>query len=164
MFCPQCRAEFLEGVTRCQSCQVDLVDSIPDEDIFASTEAMARALAGRELEAVVVGHHVALRETQKALTDARIPSVIAGEAGEVEAGLHNRFFLMVEAARLEEARAFFHRRWSQGLEDEGVMIATAADPATTATGVCPACQSPVPDESQECPECGLFLGSSASDE
>ena len=164
MFCPQCRAEFLEGVTFCASCQVDLVDSIPDEDIFASPESMARALAGKELEAVVVGNHVALRETQTNLAEIQIASVIAGEAGEVDAGLHNRFFLMVEASRLEEARAFFRKRWEDGLDVEGAMIAKEADPTTTAAGFCPACNSPIPDDSEECPECGLFLGNPSADE
>ena len=29
MFCPNCHAEYLEGVTRCADCDVDLVASLP---------------------------------------------------------------------------------------------------------------------------------------
>lgn len=32
MFCPKCRAEFVEGITKCPDCEVDLVEILPPED------------------------------------------------------------------------------------------------------------------------------------
>jgi hypothetical protein len=32
MFCPKCRSEFKEGVTFCEQCQTELVDTLPPED------------------------------------------------------------------------------------------------------------------------------------
>ena len=32
MYCPQCRAEFREGFSRCEGCDIDLVAILPDEE------------------------------------------------------------------------------------------------------------------------------------
>ena len=32
MFCPQCNGEFREGITRCPTCEVDLVDELTEEE------------------------------------------------------------------------------------------------------------------------------------
>jgi len=31
MFCPQCKAEFIEGITRCPECAIDLIAELPLE-------------------------------------------------------------------------------------------------------------------------------------
>ena len=32
MICPNCKAEYVEGILRCAECNVDLVDELPEED------------------------------------------------------------------------------------------------------------------------------------
>ena len=31
MWCPECKNEYREGITRCADCDVDLVDELPEE-------------------------------------------------------------------------------------------------------------------------------------
>jgi hypothetical protein len=161
MYCPSCRSEYRAGFSRCAHCDVDLVAELPPEDEFGSTEAMARLLADKEVQALLVGNHVDLGEAQRFLARARIPSVMAGEASEeIDAPVHQRFFLMVAADDLERARDLVHARWREGAIAQGMLLSDEAP----AAGVCPACGAAVSLSAQECPDCGLFVGDAAEEE
>ena len=156
MYCPECSAEYVEGVAQCAHCGVSLVRELPEGEIFSSPERMAESLRGKEVEAIIVGTYVGLREMQRLLAAERIATVIAGEAqDEIEPGMHARLFLMVEVGQIEATRAFFKRRWEAGLEIEGLMLKSED---ALREGACPACGTTVPPDVAECPECGLFLG------
>lgn len=162
MFCPRCRSEYRAGFARCGLCDVDLVDALPPEDAFSSPEAMARALADKELEALLVGSHVELSKAQRFLAAQHVASIIAGEPEQrAEGGLHARFFLMVAAADIERARTVFQERWREGALAQGLLV---GDAATVAEGTCPACGTSVPADAGECPDCGLFLGDAGADD
>lgn len=158
MFCPECRGEFREGITRCANCEVDLVSERPQDSPFGSPEKMAAMLADKDLEAVWVGSFAAVTEKQKQLAVARIPSIIAPEEGqEIRPGLHARLYLMVDPADLERVREFFARHLEQGLAQEGLMLeGMRAEPQ--GTEACPACGAQVPQNVAECPDCGLMVG------
>jgi len=49
MFCPECKAEYRQGFTRCSDCDVDLVYSLPAESPFAS-DTRGREFAGQDRE------------------------------------------------------------------------------------------------------------------
>ncbi|MEE8409109.1 MAG: hypothetical protein V3T05_05860 [Myxococcota bacterium] len=158
MFCPKCRDEYVDTVAVCAHCEVDLVDAIPDDDVFASPESMSKALQGKDLEALFVGNHVALQDAQRNLAEQQFASVIAGEAAdEIEPGMHARFFLMVRASELDAIRRYVQGQWDEGLVSEGLMLKQNTDVAAVEGG-CPACGTEMPGDAAECPECGLFLG------
>ena len=50
MFCPQCKAEYRQGFTRCADCDVDLVHELQQESRQGATELGAGALDDREAE------------------------------------------------------------------------------------------------------------------
>lgn len=154
MYCPQCRSEYREGFTTCAPCKLELVAELPPESTFASPEAMARALADVEVQALVVGTIAGLREAQAFLQKEHIATVIAGESEEVEPGLQPRFYLMVGEADVERAKGALERRWKEGVAAHGLVM---TDDAMSADA-CPACGAQVADGVPECPDCGLFLG------
>jgi hypothetical protein len=161
MFCPKCRAEFRKDVSRCANCERDLVEALPDEDPFSTPEGMAQLIGERDIEAVIVGNYVNLREWQRELARRRVPSVIAGEADgeeQPQVAVHSRFFLMVAEDDLEGARQVLDERWKQGLATEGLTLTAAGGGAADETTACPACGTPVPESATACPECELFLG------
>lgn len=69
MFCPECRSELREGFTRCSECDVDLVETLPEEDHQAE-----------EYEVVFETSEVDLLPLFKSVLDsAGIPYLTQGE-------------------------------------------------------------------------------------
>jgi hypothetical protein len=96
MFCPECRAEYRRGFTRCSDCGVPLVSTLPREDDVAVED--------NERVAVFVASDVFEAETVKGLLEASsIEAWIAGEDSPLR-GLPGAVPVLVrsEQARLAE--------------------------------------------------------------
>lgn len=160
MFCPECRSEFREEITFCQSCEVDLVGALETEDLFTSIQTMEGTLAEAELVPVVMGNPAELRRLQEGLYRERLPSVLANAGeGAYTPGTAAALYLMAQEEDLQKIGEYIKRANQESLHREGVVEEVSLGQITA----CPACGSEAPGEAAECPECGLMLGVSEDD-
>ena len=152
-YCPQCLAEYRDGFTRCATCDVDLVEQLGEEMVLTE-ENIRRALEGKELLGVARGELEVVKETRALLSRARIASVIIeDEQAQLPAGMAPRVVLLVSKDDLEQAQSVLGEKFQQMLEAEG-----HPPPSELEYGKCPACGTTIPEDAEECPECGLFVG------
>jgi len=152
-YCPQCLAEYRDGFTRCATCDVDLVEQLGEEMVLTE-ENIRRALEGKELLGVARGELEVVKETRALLSRARIASVIIeDEQAQLPAGMAPRVVLLVSKDDLEQAQSVLGEKFQQMLEAEG-----QPPPSELEYGKCPACGTTIPEDAEECPECGLFVG------
>lgn len=152
-FCPVCLSEFREGFTRCNSCDVDLVDHL-EQEMELSEDNIRAALEGKELVLVTRGELEVVKETRDLLSSKRIASIVVDdEEAKVPAGAPPRVMLAVSKDDVEAAAKILGEKFQQMVAEEGQEVSNELSYDT-----CPACGTKVPENAEECPECGLFVG------
>lgn len=163
-YCPECHAEFREGVGECASCAVPLVAERPGRDPFASARGMAQMLEGETLRAAFLGGPTGLAELREMLAERRIPSVIAPPQEGCSTTCKPRLMLLLRGEDVGPAQEAFESSFDAEHRSELVQPIDAGDPGgeeeeEAPLTECPACGTPRSSaDEQECPECGLFLG------
>jgi len=72
MFCPKCKAEYVQGIERCSDCGVSLVDQMPEPEAVPEVNLVELLRTPNIIELTVV----------KSLLDSMgIPYVVQGEEG-----------------------------------------------------------------------------------
>ena len=150
-FCPECQAEYREGFTRCAECDLDLVEKLPDA-FDTSDENIRRALEGKELVPITRGSLDVVKEARDLLAERSVASlVIEFDKQPLAPGVPKRVQLVVAESDLEQATQVLREKHQALLDQDGLSLEVSDD------ANCPACGNPVPEEAEECPECGLFF-------
>ena len=152
MFCPTCRSEFRVGIVWCANCEVDLVESIPEEDPFKDVDSMAKHLEGAVLVQLIAGDQTALREVQATLASNQVATIFGQD--ESPSARPGRFALLTSEEDAPRAREFLTERWQQSVNEEGLGNSDELN-----ADECPACGAALSETAEECAECGLFVGS-----
>ena len=152
MFCPSCRSEFRADIQWCATCEVDLVGDLPKEDPFRNSESMAKFLEGSELVPLLSGEQTALQEVQLLLAAKQVATIFGQDDGST--GLTGRFALLTREEDAGRARTFLGERWKESVDVEGLGQSEGLD-----ADQCPACGASLAETTEECADCGLFVGS-----
>ncbi len=97
MFCPECKAEYREGYSRCADCEVDLVLSLPQEPEYSEHDPFAPLWSG--------GPGQMMAQIRKTLDDARIPfRVIEYKDTLFNVNYRAPYEIAVPPSQLEKAR------------------------------------------------------------
>ena len=147
MFCPSCRSEFRPGFTRCASCDVALVDSLPTT--FAAPARHAPTAGPPPLaHAMPLTGYFDLDEARGARAQLHRSGlrsdILIRETSDPAAASGEEYWIRVEAADLRRADAVL------GGPDPQVEEPVGDDEAVR----CSACDEPVDEEATQCPNCG----------
>jgi hypothetical protein len=158
-WCPKCVSEYRETVELCPECQVPLVGELPDAVEEIDEDALLES--EQELVVVVRGDIATCLDLRADLKTQRIPCAIVREAADPAAVREHRpqpVDVLVRACDVEAVGRILHERWQGLLEREG-LATVAAEVSSEEELRCPACGHALEPEMQECPDCGLGLGS-----
>lgn len=127
MFCPNCRSEYVEGITECADCNIALVDALPEEPIPEYEDLRVVRTYSADYGA----------ELGKSILEANgITAVIASdEAGGTLPGLAltQGVHLLVDADDLEKARTVFQDLEASEGSDDLASLAESAPSAENET-------------------------------
>ncbi len=153
MFCPTCEAEYRPGITRCPTCEVDLVEDRSADAADASIRSRSQTAEESEVDQDVMVPFcgfVSLEDARHArdqLHDGGVFSEILirdARDGDPGAGVREEYFLRVPAGRFRTASAILG-------DDEEV----ETTPATPGEGLaCSECGNAVQEDETFCARCG----------
>jgi hypothetical protein len=104
MFCPQCKAEYLQGVRRCSDCDVNLVESLPGSQRDPGAE-----LSDADLRTVWVGQdQEEFGAVCAQLNAAKIPFRVNQRGREFLTGLGQYFEIGVPRDSYAQAKEIIH--------------------------------------------------------
>lgn len=159
--CPQCRSEYVPGIVRCATCEVDLVDPAVLEEKMPTEnprellkEAEKAFLAARNLDAA--------RELERELLEAGILCYV--HATQTEGALISAGSIQYTVAFAQDdvaaVKELLESRTRGLLEQQGLAaLATEAVDLEAEEVTCPACgHTGALDDDGACGDCGLVLG------
>jgi hypothetical protein len=134
MICPQCKCEYVDGVTHCADCDVDLVESLADphgDAVGTSSDAELRGVWGGEDQEEFAAVSARLKE-------AGIPFRVNQRGREFLTGLGQYFEIGVPAGSYEQAKEIIDKDFlvaADETNDPSVMELPAEDDDATAKDI-----------------------------
>jgi len=129
------------------------VPKLPDE-LDLSEGSIREKLAGKELVIITRGTLDVVKETRDFLSSRNIAALIVDDQETPKTrGMPQRVALAVSSEDLEVVAGLLGDQFKQMIQSEGVSGTKKMEYER-----CPACNSLVPENAEECPECGLFIG------
>jgi hypothetical protein len=157
VICPNCHAEYREGITVCVTDGEALVDSLPEETGAAFLELEHALSEGTATLSAPRAMDDAQRD-QELLHEAGVPCLLYADPNSAGPnGAPRSYHLALLPRHLEAALAALGRQRSRMLATEGLRATETAVDLTAAEITCPACGFQFP-RADTCPDCGLFLG------
>ena len=132
MFCPQCKAEYRQGFTRCADCDVDLVDALPaEEGSLEEGDSSPSDLSDASLEKVWDGDdQTACVSICKSLHDANIPYLVRERNQQFFWTREQKFEILVSRSNSQAALEIANTGtvdFTDSEEDQAIMEIPARD-------------------------------------
>lgn len=164
-YCPRCRDEYRQEITRCAACAIPLISGAELLGLEGSRSGSRNARKGAlgpddELVVLQQGSLADLKPIQALLAGERIGVLISGDQQACGKGCCGpKLHLQVRREDAADALALLaeeHRR-TTGLAGHEMSFAEAVFDPGAGEAVCPACGFTFATISAVCPDCGLCL-------
>ena len=161
-FCPECRSEYVDSMAMCPVCNVPLQQELPADVRQMSSDELREALSGKELFTLRRGNFDHIRELHLLLLENQIANLIAEYSpDDGPAGHYTQMYdILVAEDVAQDAVALMEHQWLASHPETAEAEKNALGLVQEEAGqiICPACESTLPANAEECPECGLYLG------
>lgn len=150
MICPQCKAEYIDGMVICMDCRVELVE---DGEIMEASNPKAISVRGNTLECPVCGGGFFIKTTP---AESANPAVLglAPEGRSISSYICNDCGYIYWFADTPKT---FNNRFIQP-NQSGIPAFESDDETTTVSrDECPMCFQPIRLRDKECSYCGYRL-------
>jgi ferredoxin len=161
--CPMCRSEYRPDVQACVHCEVDLVDALPLSAEGKAERLRAAVATGQGARPIGRASYLEACQMAEQLHGAGVDAMVTGDAHSCgKGGSCSHFFVQVLEEDVPSAAKVLRADWKKLVEAEEGLERVDVDAAVDLDGegahACPACGATFQGAPQECPECGLFLG------
>ncbi len=168
-YCPICRSEFHDVATHCPNCETDLVESLEQARPVMTEDEISAWLSQRKTLALSASGYDNLKSVKESLINAHIPCLIARDVPDSGCcatggcGQNDGFLLILAEEDLEEAQNLFEKHRERMIRTVDAPDAQKAADSIVDLGSggdiqCPACGTTFASGTEECPECGLYVG------
>ena len=161
-FCPSCRTEYRPGVTKCVHCDKDLVVALPEADAVKSERLRAAVKEDKAARIFRAAYNESCQMVEF-LQSQGLDSMVTGDPESCGKGNQcSHFFVSVLPEDVPAAAEIMRDEQKRLLDSDdecrGADLDAMVDLDAEGQKTCPACGFAFDGTPEECPDCGIFLG------